>query len=74
MLNSVFTYCCGLQIRPVKEQPKQWVVGERFCISRKKGSHTKEVLAVLGLQSVWQMSRKKREVVFSERAKLGEYV
>ena len=33
-----------------------------------KGSHTKEVLAVLGLQFVCQMSRKKREVVFPERA------
>ena len=28
-----------------------------------KGSHTKEVQAVLGLQSVCQMSRKEREVV-----------
>ena len=35
---------------------------------QKKGSHTKEVLAVLGLQSVCRMSRKKREVVFSEKA------
>ena len=37
-----------------------------------KASHTKEVLAVPGLQSVCQMSRKKREVVFPERVKLGE--
>ena len=35
---------------------------------QKKGSHTKEVLAVLGLQSVYQMSRKKRDVVFPEWA------
>ena len=56
------TNCCGLQIRLVEEQLKQ-----RYSISR-KGSHTKEVLAVLGLQSVFQMSRKKREVVFPERA------
>ena len=60
--------CCGRQIRPVEEQLKQRVIGECYCISRKKGSHTKEVLAVLGLQSVSQMSRKKREVVFPERA------
>ena len=31
------------------------------------------MLAVLGSQFVCQMSRKKRDVVFSERAKLGEY-
>ena len=31
-----------------------------------KVSHTKEVLAVLGLPSVCQMSRKEREVVSSE--------
>ena len=55
-------YCCGLQIRPVEEQFKQRVIGKRYCISR-KGSHTKEVLAVLGLQSVCQMSSKEREVV-----------
>ena len=66
--------CCGLQIRPVEERLKQRLIGERYCINRKKGSHIKEVLAVLGLQSVCQMSRKKREVVFPERAKLGEYV
>ena len=71
---AIYIYCCGLQIRPVEEQLKQQVIGERYCMSRKKGSHTKEVLAVLGLQSVCQMSRKKREVVFSERAKLCEYV
>ena len=58
----------------MEEQLKQRVIGERYCINRKKGSHTNEMLAVLGLQSVCQMSRKKREVVFSERAKLGEYV
>ena len=33
-----------------------------------------EVLAVLGLQSVCQMSRKERNVISLERAKLGEYV
>ena len=44
-------YCCGRQIRPVEEQPKQRVIGERYCLAE-KGSHTKEVLAVLGLQSV----------------------
>ena len=60
---------CGLQIGLVEEQLKQQVIGERYCISRKR-SHTKEVLAVLGLQSVSQMSRKKREVVFLERASL----
>ena len=27
---------CGLQIRPVEEQLKQRVIGERYCISRKK--------------------------------------
>ena len=50
----------------MEEQLKR-VIGERYCISRKKGSHTKEVLAVLGLQSVCQISRKKREVIFPER-------
>ena len=69
-----YTNFCGLQLRPVEEQLKQRVIGERYCISRKKGSHTEEVQAVLGLQSVCQMSRKKLEVVFSERAKFGEYV
>ena len=64
--------CRGLQIRPVEEQLKQRVIGKRYCISRKR-SHTKEVLAVLGLQSVCQMSRKEREVVYPEWAKLGEY-
>ena len=38
-----------------------------------KGSHTKEVQAVLSLQSVYQMSRKEGEVVSPERAKLAEY-
>ena len=56
----------------MEEQLKQRVIGERYSINRKKGSPTKEVLAVLGLQlvclSVSQMSRKKREVVFSEQA------
>ena len=28
--------CCGLQIRPVEEQLKQRVIGERYSISRKK--------------------------------------
>ena len=28
--------CCGLQIIPVEEQLKQRVIGERYCISRKK--------------------------------------
>ena len=59
------TICCGLQIRPMEEQLKQRVIGKRY---------TKVVLAVLGLQSVCQMSRKEREVVSPERAKLGEYV
>ena len=63
--------CCGLQIRPVEEQLKQRVIGERYCISRKKGSHTKEVIAVLDLQTVCEMSRKKREVFFPERASSG---
>ena len=71
---SLDSYCCGIQIRPVEEQLKQRVIGERYCISKKKGSHTKEVLAVLGLQSVCKMSSKKREVVSAERAKLGKYV
>ena len=28
--------CCGLQIRAVEEQLKQRVIGERYCINRKK--------------------------------------
>ena len=36
----------------MEEQLKQQVIGERYRINRKKGSHTKEVLAVLGSQSV----------------------
>ena len=49
--------------------------GDRWTLlyKQKKGSHTKEVLAVFGLQSICQMSRKKREVVIPERVKLGEY-
>ena len=31
--------CCSLQIRPVEEQLKQWVIGERHCISRKRKSY-----------------------------------
>ena len=31
--------CCGLQIRPVEEQLKQRVTGERYCISRKGKSY-----------------------------------
>ena len=65
--------CCGLQIRPVEEQLKQQVKGKRYCISRKRKSK-KEVLAVLGMLSVCQMSRKEQEVVSPEWAKLGEYV
>ena len=38
----------------MEEQLKKRMIGER---------HTKEVLTVLGLQSVCQMSRKKREIV-----------
>ena len=30
------TKCCGLQIRPVEEQLKQRVIGEPYCINRKK--------------------------------------
>ena len=35
---SIFRFgdCRGLQIRPVEEQLKQRVIGERYCISRKK--------------------------------------
>ena len=61
----MFTFFCGLQIKPVEEQLKQRVICGRYCISRKKGSRAKEVLAVLGLQSV---CRKKQEVVCSDRA------
>ena len=32
-------HCCGLQIRPVEEQLKQRVIGERYCISRKRKSY-----------------------------------
>ena len=60
--------CCGLQIRPVEEQLKQQVIGNVIVLAE-KGSHTKEVQAVLGLQSVCQMSCKKREVVLPERAR-----
>ena len=28
--------CCGLQIRPVEEQLKQRMIGERYYINRKK--------------------------------------
>ena len=31
--------CCGLQIRPLEEQLKQRVIGERYCISRKRKSY-----------------------------------
>ena len=34
--NIILLYCCGLQIRPVEEQLKQRVIGERYCIRRKK--------------------------------------
>ena len=54
----------------MEEQLKQWVRGNVIVLAE-KGSHTKEVLAVLGLQSVCQMSRKEREVVSPERAKLS---
>ena len=63
----VVIICCGLQMRPVEDQLKQWVIGNVIVLAE-KGSHTKEELAVLGLQSVCQMSRKKREVVSPERA------
>ena len=53
-------------------QNNRWEVN--FNVFAEKGSHTQEVLAVLGLQSVCQMSRKEQEVISSERAKLGEYV
>ena len=41
--------------------------GDRWnvIVLAEKGSHTKEVLAVLGLQSVCQMSCKEREVVYT---------
>ena len=32
----MYSTCCGLQIRSVGEQLKQRVIGERYCISRKK--------------------------------------
>ena len=64
--------CFGLQIRPMEEQFKQRVVN--VIALAEKGSHTKEVLAVLGLQSVCQMSCKEQEVLSPERAKLGGYV
>ena len=51
----------------MEEQLKQRVIGERYCVSRKKEVIQKEVLAVLGLQFVCQMYRKKREVFFLER-------
>ena len=35
-----YYYCrCGLQVRPVEEQLKQRVIGERYCISRKRKSY-----------------------------------
>ena len=54
-VNSVFYNCCGLHIGTLKQQPKQQI---NVIVLAEKGSHTKEVLAVLGLQSVCQMSRK----------------
>ena len=61
--------CCGgggVQLRPVEEQLKQRVIGKRYCISRKgksyKGSTSRSRFALC------QMSRKKQEVVFPERA------
>ena len=33
---SIIAMCCGFQIRPVEEKLKQRVIGERYCISRKK--------------------------------------
>ena len=39
LLNIQHYKCCGLQIRPVEEQLKQRVMGERYCISRKKKSY-----------------------------------
>ena len=35
-MDLVLYNCCGLQIRPVEEQLKQRVIGERYCINRKK--------------------------------------
>ena len=32
-------YCCGLQIKPVEEQLKQRVIGQYYCISRKRKSY-----------------------------------
>ena len=51
-------------------------MGEKVNVTvlAEKGSHTKEVLALLGLQSVCQMSRKERAVISPERTKVGEYV
>ena len=31
--------CCGLPIRPVEEQLKQWAIGKCYCISRKRKSY-----------------------------------
>ena len=75
--------CYGLQIRPMEEQLKQRVIGNDFLflydflfsantinVLAEKGSHTKEILAVLGLQSVCQMSRKEREVFSPGRANM----
>ena len=69
----VFGMCCGLQIKLAEEQLKQREIGNVILLAE-KGSHTKELLAVLGLQSVCQMSRKKREVFLTGRTKLSEYV
>ena len=33
---TMVTICCDLQIGTVEEQLKQLVLGERYCISRKK--------------------------------------
>ena len=71
-LHSLDTFCCGFQIRPVEEQLKQRVIGERYCINRKRKSYKRSTSH--SRLAVCQMSRKKREVVFSERAKIGEYV
>ena len=65
-----FYLCCGLQIRPVEEQLKQRVIGECYCFSRKRKSYK-------GSTSCSRLVKcliRKREVVFSKRAKLGEYV
>ena len=56
--------CCGLQ-----------TTGDRYVIVlAEKVSHTKEALALLGVQSICEMSHKEREVVSPEQAKLEEYV